>query len=99
MNKYSLKSHSVEGPITYDFTLHFEGSVTIRRDSRSVLQRPWVVGLIQNQNTMALQTLNNHCFILFVTMDEDPHMNGNSLRQHSVEGPVTYDFTLHFEAP
>ena len=26
-------------------------------------------------------------------------MNKNSLKLHLVEGPVTYDFTLHFEGP
>jgi hypothetical protein len=41
-------------------------------------------------------TLNahNHCFILFYQMCKDPHEK-KIIEMAFVEGPVTYDFTLH----
>ena len=51
------------------------------------------VGLIQNQETMALRTLI--IVILFYFIMCGTCMNRNSLKYHLVEGPITYDFTLH----
>ena len=38
---------------------------------------------------------HNRWFIYFILSCVRTHMNANSLKQHSVESPITYDFTLH----
>ena len=37
---------------------------------------------------------HNHWFIIFYHV-QGPRTNRDSLKDHMVEGPVTYDFTLH----
>ena len=44
-----------------------------------------------------LETMALWNFIIFYQV-WGPHMNRNSLKEHLVEGPVTYDFTLHLRA-
>jgi hypothetical protein len=51
------------------------------------------VGLTQNRETMALQTLTTVNLFNFI-MREDPHEH-KFIETHLVEGPVTYDFTIH----
>ena len=46
-----------------------------------------------NQETMALRTLTP--LVYFIISCVRTHMNRNSLKYHLVEGPITYDFTLH----
>ena len=45
-------------------------------------------GLTQNKETMALRTLT--IVDLFYSMCEDHRMNRNSLKEHLVEGPITW---------
>ena len=52
------------------------------------------VGLTQNREFMALQTLRTVDLFLFLSCVRT-RMNRNSLKQCLVEGPITYDFTLH----
>ena len=54
------------------------------------------IGLKQNRETMAIQ--NPTTVDLFFYHVWGPHMNRYSMKQHLVEGPVTYDFTLHLSA-
>ena len=51
------------------------------------------VGLTQNRETMALWTLIT--VGLFYLSCVGTRISRNSLKQHLVEGPITYDFTLH----
>ena len=51
------------------------------------------VGLTQNPETMALRTLTTVDLLYSITRVH--RMNRNPLKQHLVEGPVTYDFTRH----
>ena len=55
---------------------------------------PLVVGLTQKTGDHGIPNSHNHWFILFYHVWE-PRTNKNSLKYHLVEGPVTYDFTLH----
>jgi hypothetical protein len=51
------------------------------------------IGLTQNRETMTLRMLTTIDLFLPCTRT---NMNRNSLKEHLVEGSVTYDFTLHF---
>ena len=51
------------------------------------------VGLTQKPGDHDTPNAHNHWFILLYHVWT--HVNRNSLKQHLVEDPVTYDFTLH----
>ena len=51
------------------------------------------VGLTQNRETMTLRTLTTVDLFYFTMLKT--HVNRNTSKQHLVEGPVTYGFTLH----
>ena len=55
------------------------------------------VCLTQNEETMALRTLTTVDVFYFIMLEGHFRMNRNSLKQHLVESPVTYAFTLHLK--